>query len=34
LAAVEIDPTLKNDLKKQAVVFRKWTEERTKRLGL
>jgi hypothetical protein len=34
LAAVEIDPSLKNDFEKQAVAFRKLAEERTKRLGL
>ena len=34
LAAVEIDPTLKDDFEKQAVSFRKLAAERAKRLGL
>jgi hypothetical protein len=34
LAAVEIDPKLKDDFEKQAVAFRKLAAERTKRLGL
>ncbi len=34
LAAVEIDPTFKDDFEKQAVVFRKLAAERAKRLGL
>jgi hypothetical protein len=33
LAAVEIDPTLKDDFEKQAVSFRKLAAERAKRLG-
>jgi hypothetical protein len=34
LAAVEIDPTLKDDFEKQAVAFRKLATERAKKLGL
>ena len=34
LAAIEIDPTLKDDFEKQAVAFRKLAAERTKRLSL
>ena len=34
LAAVEVDPALKDEFKKQAVAFRKLGAERTKRLGL
>ena len=34
LAAVEINPTLKDEFEKQAVAFRKLAAERTKRLGL
>ena len=34
LAAVEIDPTLKDDFEKQAVSFRKLAAERAKRLDL
>jgi hypothetical protein len=34
LAAVEIDPTLKDDFEKQAVAFRKLAAERAKRLAL
>ena len=34
LAAVEMDPTLKDDFEQQAVAFRKLAAERTKRLGL
>jgi hypothetical protein len=34
LAAVEIDPTLKDDFEKQAVSFRKLAAERAERLGL
>jgi hypothetical protein len=34
LAAVGIDPTLKNDFEKQAVAFHKLAAERTKRIGL
>jgi hypothetical protein len=34
LAAIEIDPTLKDDFEKQAVAFRKLAAERTKRLDL
>jgi hypothetical protein len=34
LAAVEIDPTLKDDFEKQAVAFHKLASERAKRLGL
>jgi hypothetical protein len=34
LAAVEIDPMLKDDFEKQAVAFRKLAAERAKRLGL
>ena len=34
LAAVEIDPTLKDDFEKQAVALRKLAAERAKRLGL
>ena len=34
LAAVEIDPTLKDDFEKQAVAFRRLAAERAKRLGL
>jgi hypothetical protein len=34
LAAVETNPTLKDDFEKQAVAFRKLAAERTKRLGL
>ena len=34
LAAVEIDPTLKDDFEKHAVAFRKLAAERAKRLGL
>ena len=34
LAAVEIDPALKDDFEKQAVSFRKLAAERAKRLGL
>jgi hypothetical protein len=34
LAAVEIDPTLKDDFEKQAVAFRRLAAERAKRLRL
>jgi hypothetical protein len=34
LAAVEIDPRLKDDFEKQAAAFRKLAAERAKRLGL
>ena len=34
LAAVEIDPTLKDGFEKQAVAFRKLAADRAKRLGL
>jgi hypothetical protein len=34
LAAVEIDPTLKDDFEKQAGAFRKLAAERAKRLSL
>jgi hypothetical protein len=34
LAAVEIDPTLKDDFEKQAVAFRRLAAERAERLGL
>ena len=34
LAAVEINPTLKDEFEKQVVAFRKLAAERTKRLGL
>jgi len=34
LAAVQINPTLKDEFEKQAVAFRKLAAERTKRLGL
>lgn len=34
LAAVEIDPTLKDDFEKQAVAFRKLAADRTKRLSV
>ena len=33
LAAVEINPTLKDEFEKQAVAFRKLAAERAKRLG-
>lgn len=34
LAAVEINPMLKEDFEKQAVAFRKLAAERAKKLGL
>ena len=34
LAAVEMDPTLKDDFEQQAVAFRKLAAERAKRRGL
>ena len=34
LAAVEIDPMLKDDFEQQAVAFRKFAAERTERLSL
>lgn len=34
LAAVETNPTLKDDFEKKAVAFRKLAAERTRRLGL